>query len=106
MFLNKGIFNGRRILSPSSVTEILKPRYQYSGENGLLNDFHLYGLGMYTTTYRPNDMVINHEVVTGHLGAAYGLISGYFHWKNYTFAYIINGALYGYKYGTGTIYEG
>lgn len=65
----------------------------------------MYGLGVYTTTYRDNDKVLDHEVLQGHLGAAYGLISAYFYWKNYTFAYIINGALNGYKYGTGTIYE-
>jgi hypothetical protein len=43
--------------------------------------------------------------VRGHLGAAYGLISGYFFWKSYTLTYIINGALNGYKYQSGTIYE-
>ena len=61
---------------------------------------------MYSTTYYRNDQIISHEVTTGHEGAAYGLISGYYFWKNYVFAYIINGALNGYKYGTGTIYEG
>jgi hypothetical protein len=70
-----------------------------------LNDFHIYGLGLYTTTYRKTDTVINHEVVKGHTGAAYNLISAQHFWNDYTLTYIINGALNGYKYGTGTIYE-
>lgn len=44
-------------------------------------------------------------MVRGHLGAAYNLISGMHFWDNFTLTYIINGALNGYKYGTGTIYE-
>ena len=84
---------------------MLKPRYQYHGQQfGSTNDFHLYGLGLYTT-YRPNDIVLQHKVLRGHLGAAYGLISGYYFWDNYTLTYQINGALNGYGYGTGTIYE-
>jgi hypothetical protein len=78
---------------------MLKPRYQFHGlEGGSKNDFNLYGFGLYTTTYSSSDTVIKHEVVKGHLGAAYGLISGYFFWKSYTLNYIINGALNGYKY--------
>lgn len=65
----------------------------------------MYGFGIYTTTYRKTDMVIPHEVVRGHTGSAYGLISGYYFWGNYTLTYIVNGALNGYGYGTGTIYE-
>ena len=81
-------------------------RYQYSGTGkGPYNDFHTYGLGMYGTTYRKNDVIISHTTVRGHLGAAYNLISGLHFWENYTLTYIINGALNGYKYGTGTIYE-
>ena len=68
-------------------------------------DYHLYGLGLYTTSYLLNDVVIDHEVVRGHTGSAYGLVSGHWFWKDFTFAYIINGALNGYTYGTGTIYE-
>jgi len=85
---------------------MFKPRYQFHGlEGGAKNDFHLYGFGLYTTTYLNSDIVIPHEVVKGHLGSAYGLISGYFFWKSYTLTYIINGALYGYKYEPNTIYE-
>lgn len=84
----------------------MKPRYQYHGaEGGSANDFHNYGLGIFTTSYRKNDVIIRDEVVRGHTGAAYGLISAHHFWQDYTLTYIINGALNGYKYGTGTIYE-
>ncbi len=59
-------------------------------------DFHQYGLGLYTTSYRVSDIVISHEVVRGHIGDAYGLLSGLYFWKNHTFTYIISGALNGY----------
>lgn len=83
-----------------------KWRYQFGGINrGSWNDFHTYGLGLFGTTYRANDKIIDHEVVKGHTGAAYNLISGQHFWDRYTFTYIISGSLNGYKYGTGTIYE-
>ena len=44
-------------------------------------------------------------MVKGHTGAAYNLISAQHFWGEYTLTYIISGALNGYKYGTGTIYE-
>lgn len=44
-------------------------------------------------------------MVKGHTGAAYNLISAQHFWGDFTLTYIINGALNGYKYGTGTIYE-
>lgn len=107
MLSNKGLTKeGTRVLSSDSVDRMLKPIYQYHGTKfGPANDFHLYGLGLYTTTYLANDMIIPHTRVRGHLGAAYGLISGYHFWGNYTLTYIINGALHGYGYGTSTIYE-
>jgi CubicO group peptidase (beta-lactamase class C family) len=100
---------GKTILSAESVSEMTKPRYHYHGlTGGVLNDFHTYGLGLYSTTYRKTDTIISHEVVKGHTGSAYNLISAQHFWKSagsdYTLTYIINGALNGYKYGTGTIY--
>lgn len=85
---------------------MLKPRYQFHGEPyGAEMDFHTYGFGLYTTTYRKSDQIIPHEVVRGHTGSAYGLASAYYFWGNYTLTYIMNGALYGYDDNTGTIYE-
>jgi hypothetical protein len=41
---------------------MVKPRYQFHGpEGGSYNSiFHIYGLGLYTTTYFENDIVIKH----------------------------------------------
>ena len=106
MIANEGVTKeGTRVLASSSVRQMLKPIYQYHGVgSGSANDFHLYGLGLYTTSYRVNDMVIPHSTVRGHIGSAYGLISAYYFWGKYTLTYIVNGALYDYHYGTGTIY--
>ena len=107
MIANKGVTKtGKRILSESSVNELIKPRYQYYGakyfnpEEGM----YLYGLGIYTTSYL-GDSVIDHEVVHGHLGDNVGLISAEYFWKNYAFSYIINGALNGYETKNGSFYE-
>ncbi len=107
MLENKGVTkSGKRLLMPSSVDELLKPRQQYHGakffnpEEGM----YLYGMGIYTTSYF-GDSVIDHEVVRGHLGDNVGLISAEFFWKNMAFSYIINGALNGYETKNGYFYE-
>jgi hypothetical protein len=98
--------SGKTVLSAESVKELLKPRYHYHGSTGgVANDFHIYSFGLFTTTYRKTDIIIDHEVVRGHIGAAYNLISAQYFWKDYTLTYIVSGALNGYQYGTGTIYE-
>ncbi len=107
MYANKGMTkSGKRILSEHSVNEILKPRYQYHGVGGGKRvDFQLYGFGIFTSGYSIVDISIEHEVVRGHTGSAYGLISGYNFWNDYTFSYIINGALHGYSYDSNCLYE-
>jgi hypothetical protein len=104
---NKGVTrSGKRLLSEQSMNEIQKPRYQYHGSSGGGRvNFQLYGLGIFTTSYSSVDRIVSHEVVRGHTGSAYGLISGYHFWNDYTFSYIINGALNGYSYDSATIYE-
>lgn len=53
--------SGKKILSPSSVKEILRPRYHYHGKTGGgARDYHAYGFGLLTTTYRTSDTVITH----------------------------------------------
>lgn len=44
-------------------------------------------------------------MVVGHTGSAYGLISAYFYHEGYTVAYVVNGALNGYKYSANTFFE-
>ena len=67
--------------------------------------FHLYGLGMYTTSYSLSDIVIEHQVLRGHTGSKYGLISAYYYWKNYSFSYIVNGALNDYENDPNSMYQ-
>lgn len=39
------------------VNEMIRPRYQFHGtSHGALNDFHAYGTGLFSTTYRQNDV--------------------------------------------------
>lgn len=73
--------------------------------SGSKDDFHTYGFGIFTTTYRVNDILISHEVVKGHTGSAYNLISAQYFWGGYTLTYIVNGALNGYKSSSTSIYE-
>lgn len=98
--------SGKVILSPSSVDEITKCRYLFRGKEGGEDlDFHNYGFGLFRTTYRWTDTIIPHQVVIGHIGDAYGLLSGLHFWGKYTLTYIISGSLDGYRTDTGTIYE-
>lgn len=47
-----------QVLSADSVRTLTRPRYQYHGPaSGALNDFHAYGAGIFTTTYRTNDVL-------------------------------------------------
>lgn len=48
---------GEQLLQKSSVEEMIRPRYQFRGTGfGSENDFHAYGTGLFTTTYRTNDV--------------------------------------------------
>lgn len=108
MLANEGITKDfDRVLSPASVREMLKNRYQCRGYiAGDMYDFQYYGLGLYRTGYRAVDRIISHEVVYGHTGEDCGLLSGYHFWKDFTFAYYFTGSMNGYQNGTGTMYEG
>ena len=99
--------SGRQVLSAASVQMMLKQRYQYHGnKGGPYRDYHLYSLGLYTTTHYTNDIVIAHEQVTGHEGLAYGMLSAFYFWKDYILTYSVTGSLHGYAYpNITTIYE-
>lgn len=48
---------GKQLLQRSSVEQMTKWRYQFKGANyGAEDDFHAYGTGLFTTTYRTNDV--------------------------------------------------
>lgn len=45
------------VLKSASVEDIIRPRYQYHGQEfGGYQDFHNYGFGLYTTGYYSNDV--------------------------------------------------
>jgi CubicO group peptidase (beta-lactamase class C family) len=62
MLANLGVTKeGVKIISESSVKEMVKPKYHYHGsKGGAVRDFHQYGFGLYTTTYRVADSIISH----------------------------------------------
>jgi hypothetical protein len=70
MLATKGVTKeGIRVLSPQSVEEMLRPRYQFHGiVGGKQLDFQNYGLGIYKTGFLPIENVISHEAVYGHTG--------------------------------------
>ena len=68
-------------------------------------DYHHYGLGLSTTGFAHVDSVFDHEVLVGHTGDSYGLISGYYFWRDYTFSYYFTGNLKGYTIDPRSFYE-
>ncbi len=62
MLAHKGVAKqGTRILTPGSVLEMLKSRYQYHGLiGGAKVDFQNYGLGIYKTGYTLVDWILRH----------------------------------------------
>jgi hypothetical protein len=85
---------------------MLKPRYQFHGPiGGDVIEYQNYGFGLYKTSMLMVDRIIPHEVVVGHIGESYGLLSGYYFWKDFTFSFYFSGNMNGYINDTGTMYE-
>lgn len=82
MFLNGGMLDGVRILSPQSVETLLAPVWRYDGRNGTTEKgfYCTYGLATQTMptpmTGCDDDPVRDAIVRVGHAGDAYGLRSG------------------------------
>ena len=82
LFLNGGILDGVRILSPQSVEVLLAPVWRYDGGNGATDGgfYCTYGLATHTipTPVRgcDDDIAGDGIVRVGHAGDAYGLRSG------------------------------
>lgn len=99
MLINRGTFNGRKILSPKSVDTILNSHWLYDEANpngktygGVMEN---YGLGTYklgsTSKARPcKDFAVD---LVGHSGEAYGMIAGLYLVPNTRdgFVFMING---------------
>lgn len=92
---NGGVYNGVRILNDTTVNKILTPVWIYDGSNGdnYYGIFNTYGLGCSRT-----NALLPNEVLYGHPGEAYGLISDMYFSKNgdYGIVFITNGGQWGY----------
>jgi CubicO group peptidase (beta-lactamase class C family) len=79
MLIKKGEYDGVRILEKSTVNEILSSQWHYNGNNGnnYYGLFRSWGLGIHRVTGTPgNDVIFNEsELMLGHSGEAYGLVS-------------------------------
>jgi len=90
---NYGRFEGKQIISENSANEMLKTVWTYNGSNGnnYYGIFNRYALGNHTTTE-----LLSGQILTGHPGEAYGLISDMYFSKskNYGVVFICNGGVY------------
>ncbi len=90
---NKGKFNNKQIISESTIDEMLKPIWVYDGSNG--NNYggsmNNYAMANYSTTD-----LIPKQLLTGHSGDAYGLISDMYFSSadNFGIVFICNGGQY------------
>lgn len=79
LIINKGTYNGNQILQESTISEMLLPQWHFNGNNGnnYYGLFRSWGLGIHRITGTPgNDMVFTtSELMLGHSGEAYGLVS-------------------------------
>lgn len=79
MLMDQGNWNGKRILKESTVKQMLTQQWQYNGSNG--DNYHglfqSWGLGIHRITGTSEQDVIlsNREIMYGHSGFAYGLVS-------------------------------
>lgn len=90
---NNGKYGNKQIISENAVNEMLKTVWTYNGGNGnnYYGIFNRYALGNHTTT----DLLPG-QVLIGHPGEAYGLISDMYFSKvkNYGIVFICNGGIY------------
>ncbi len=109
MLLNKGKLNGKQILAPSSVRQMLDNQWTFRGDNGDTWDqfFMSYGLGIHRITNRDSaDIIFPDRKMLGHPGIAWGLLSDmYFDPQSKSgIIFITNGSKQAYKYGKNTTF--
>ncbi len=95
MLMNNGVYNGVRILSDTTAQMMRNVSWVYNGSNGnnYYGIFNNYAAGCHRTTE-----LLPGEILYGHPGEAYGLISDmYFSTvKDYGIVFITNGGVWGY----------
>jgi D-alanyl-D-alanine carboxypeptidase len=99
MLLNKGVFNGRRVLKADSVKQMMTEQWHFTPahKNGDTygGSIEAYGLSLYPIIGKGTSRVVRDHVLNlwGHTGEAYGLLSGLFviPGTKSGFIYIMNG---------------
>jgi CubicO group peptidase (beta-lactamase class C family) len=110
IFLNKGKYDGVRIVKNRTLKKMLKSHWDYNGKNATDNEgfFRSWGLGIQRITEKPaSEKVLgNSKFMLGHSGDAYGLISNAYidPQRKIGFVMIINGCGTGYEHIPGSAY--
>lgn len=111
MVANQGVFNGNQILQSETAALMISDQWTYNQSNGdnYFGLFNSWGLGIHRAGNSGlGDQVIPNEMVFGHPGEAYGLISDlYIHpGSGMVFAFLTNGYTSGggYSFGSSTSY--
>jgi len=111
MIFNSGSFNDQEIISQEALEEMMSTQWDFDGTNGdnYFGLFNRWGLGLHHAgADGVNDRVVSGEILLGHPGEAYGLISDlYVHPETgYTIAFITNGYSSGggYNFGQESVY--
>jgi CubicO group peptidase (beta-lactamase class C family) len=111
MLYNQGVFEGNQILSAEAAQEMLSSQWDFNGSNGdnYFGLFNRWGFGLHHSGADGTaDKVVSNEILLGHPGEAYGLISDlYFHPETgYSIAFITNGysSGSGYAFGEESVY--
>jgi CubicO group peptidase (beta-lactamase class C family) len=94
LLMHNGIWNNVRILNDTTVNKMLASSWVYNGSNGdnYAGIFNAYGLGCHRTIN-----LLPGQVLFGHPGEAYGLISDMYFSKDslYGIVFITNGGVWG-----------
>jgi len=79
LHLNKGTYNGKRIVSKKSIKLMHSPQWKYDGTNGDdVGQSRCWGLSVHILTNTPSgDIIFSDARMMGHTGDAYGLKSGF-----------------------------
>ena len=79
LHLNKGTFDGKRIISRKSIRLMHSPQWKYNGSNGDdVGQSRSWGLSVHILTNTPSgDVIFKDAKMMGHTGDAYGLKSSF-----------------------------
>jgi len=97
LHLNKGKYDGKRIVSAKSIRLMHKPQWIYNGANGDMEDERPGNRGLSVKILpdpAPEILLPKGVRMVGHTGSAYGLISNFFFdpGKKFGYVYMMNGS--------------